>query len=215
MDTRVKGILAGLVVLALVVAGGCPDESEPEAISEMGPDVMDESETMPPPDIADEPEDVEGVMSITSPAFEDGETIPVKYTADGENMSPPLQFADVPGEAEALALVMHDPDAPMEGGFTHWVVYDMPPMLAELPEDIPGEPQVEEPELTQGLNSAEQTGYTGPAPPEGDDAHRYEFTLFALSEELDLDPGATKDDLAAAMAGNILEEATLTGMYDR
>ncbi len=214
MGSRAGRSLMLLAVLAMLVCAGCPDDSEPEAISELGQDVADDPDSLPPPDMVEQAQKDRG-MIITSSAFKDGRTIPVTYTADGENISPPLQFSKVPQETTELALIMHDPDAPMEGGFTHWVVYGMPPDTTELPEDIPTEPTVEEPALAQGVNSADETGYIGPAPPEGDEAHHYNFTLYALSEGLDLEPGATKDELESAMEDRIVAETTLTGMYGR
>jgi hypothetical protein len=207
-------LLMTATVLAALLCAGCPDESEPEAVSEVGEDAMDESETLPPADVATQDADDE-LITIESPAFDDGAAIPVKYTADGENISPPLEISGVPEGAAALALVMHDPDAPMEGGFTHWVVYGMPPVLTEIPEGIPAEPRVEDPALVQGTNSAGEIGYTGPAPPEGDEAHRYDFRLYALSQELDVEPGAAEAELAEAMKGKIVAQGTVTGTYDR
>ncbi|HCA48566.1 MAG TPA: YbhB/YbcL family Raf kinase inhibitor-like protein [Armatimonadetes bacterium] len=159
---------------------------------------------------------VEGTRpwTLTSPAFESGDTIPAKYTEDGEDVSPPLTFADLPPDTAELALICHDPDAPREGGWTHWVVYGMDPSLQGLPEAIPSDERVEEPALIQGENSWGETGYGGPAPPPGK-PHRYQFTLYALSERLNLDPGVTKDELEAAVEGRIIGQAMLEGLYGR
>ncbi|MBD3292696.1 MAG: YbhB/YbcL family Raf kinase inhibitor-like protein [Armatimonadia bacterium] len=154
-------------------------------------------------------------MTVKSSVFREGNELPEKYTADGENISPPLTFVDVPHEAKEVALIMHDPDAPGEGGFTHWLIWDLAPGIPGLPGEIPADEEVDRVGGIQGTNSAGDIGYTGPAPPEGDDPHTYEFTAYALSEALGLEAGATKDELEAAMEGKVIEEATLTATYGR
>jgi len=215
MKTCATYALAISAVVALVFSAGCPEQSEPEALSQMGQDMMDESDTMPPPELAGGETHEEESLMVRSSAFNEGDRIPTEYTADGEGISPPLEFSGVPDDAVALALVMHDPDAPRAGGFTHWVVYHMSPDISKLPEGIPGAEVVEDHALTQGENSRGDIGYTGPAPPKGDEPHRYQFTLYALSEKLDLAPGATKEELESAMQGKIVDQTTLTGMYGR
>lgn len=139
-------------------------------------------------------------MQLTSDAFAEGEKIPVQYTCDGASAVPPLSWAGVPQDAASLALVVHDPDAPREGGFTHWVVYD-------IPAHTPGASGVD------GANGSGRTGYVGPCPPSG--SHRYVFTLYALDVMLDLKPGADRDAFLAAAEGHILATAELTGVYSR
>lgn len=153
-------------------------------------------------------------MQITSSAFAHGATIPRRYTGDGEDVSPPLSFAGVPDEAAELVLICHDPDAPRAGGWTHWVVYGMAPDLTGLPEAIPAEPRVSDPALVQGENSWGRIGYGGPAPPPGK-PHRYQFRLYAVRNALNLEPGATKDQVEAAMKDQIVAEAMLEGLYGR
>jgi Raf kinase inhibitor-like YbhB/YbcL family protein len=153
-------------------------------------------------------------LSVTSPAFGDGETIPTKYTADGAGISPPLEFAGVPEGAVELALICHDPDAPRVGGFTHWVVYGMAPDIGGLPEAVPTTPTVTSPKLAQGKNSAGGFGYRPPSPPPGP-AHRYQFRLYALDAALGLKPGATQAELEVAMDGTIMAMALLEGLYER
>jgi len=149
-------------------------------------------------------------MTITSPAFEDNGTIPVEYTCDGQNISPPLLIANIPAEAQSLALIMEDPDVPKslraDGLFVHWLVWDMEPDIAEIPEG--GEP----PGFV-GQNTAGRAGYTGPCPP--DREHRYFFKLYALDVTLVEARIANKDDLEKAMEGHILANATLMGRYNR
>ncbi len=153
-------------------------------------------------------------MTISSPAFDEGERIPEKYTCDGEDVSPPLAVSDVPSEAESLALIVDDPDAP-GGTFVHWVIWNIPPDVTEIPEAVPTKKTV--PSLDgarQGRNDFRDIGYRGPCPPSGP-AHQYRFQLFALDQLLELSPGASKQDLDDAMEGSIRAEDTLTGTYGR
>lgn len=197
------GIAAVTVVLA-----GCPRPPAPATDEGLLPPATETTETSPT-----EAEPAVG-LTITSSAFEEGATIPQKYTADGEDVSPPLSFAGVPEGAAELALICHDPDAPREGGWTHWVVYGMAPDIGGLPEAVPVEERVDDPGLVQGVNSGGKIGYMGPSPPAGP-AHRYQFTVYALAEKLNLEPGATKAELESAIEGKVVGEAMLTGMYGR
>ncbi len=150
-------------------------------------------------------------IQVTSPAFREGEMIPARYTCDGDNISPPLDWQAVPEGTKALALIMDDPDAP-RGTFVHWVLYDLPPDLEGLPEDLPkgkGLPIGGE----EGINSTDQLGYMGPCPPSG--THRYFVKLYALDEKLNLPAGETKSKLLDAMEGHILGQGQLMGRYKR
>ncbi|MFA7208776.1 MAG: YbhB/YbcL family Raf kinase inhibitor-like protein [Parcubacteria group bacterium] len=146
-------------------------------------------------------------MEITSAVFESDSMIPKKYTCDGQNINPPLGISDVPAEARSLALIMHDSDAPVSGGWTHWIIFNMDPSLARIAENDVPEPGV------QGLNSSGSFGYRGPCPPNG--THHYEFRLYALDTELSLGGQAAKNDLEQAMKGHILQQAILVGLYER
>jgi len=150
-------------------------------------------------------------MEIKSSAFGSGEMIPVKYTCDGADFSPPLEWTAGPAGTKSFALICDDPDAPM-GTWVHWVVYDIPPTTTMLAEGI-----TRERELTgggtQGINDFRKIGYGGPCPPGG--THRYFFRLYALDTLLGLKPGITKDQLLKAMKGHILAEAQLMGTYRR
>ncbi len=151
-------------------------------------------------------------MEIRSSAFGSGERIPVKYTCDGADFSPSLEWTAGPAGTKSFALICDDPDAPM-GTWVHWVIYDIPAaatMLAEgitREKDLPGGG-------TQGINDFRRTGYGGPCPP-GGRTHRYFFKLYALDAALDLKPGITKDQLLKAMKGHVLAEAQLMGTYKR
>jgi Raf kinase inhibitor-like YbhB/YbcL family protein len=155
---------------------------------------------------------VERSMQLTSPSFIEGTPIPSKYTCEGEDLSPPLRWSNVPQETQSLALICDDPDAPV-GTWVHWVLYGIPPTVNELPEGIPTTEVISNGAL-QGTNDFQRLGYGGPCPPPGA-PHRYVFKLYALDVEIDLGPGATKQDLVGAMEGHILSEAHLIGTYQR
>lgn len=155
-------------------------------------------------------------MIITSTAFASGEYIPAKYTCDGENINPPLTFSKVPKNAQSLALIVEDPDAP-SGIFTHWVLYNIPPATIQILEN-------EAPRGSAlGMTDFGKTEYGGPCPPaspqahrgESSGTHRYFFKLFALDTMLNLPPRALKKDVEEAMKNHILESATLIGLYKR
>lgn len=145
-------------------------------------------------------------MKITSSAFAEGGRIPDSFTCDGSNQNPPLAFEEVPEQAVSLVLTVDDPDAP-QGVFDHWVVFNIPPKTAGVME---GEPLVG----TYGMNGAGKPGYIGPCPPQGVD-HRYFFKLYAIDMDLALPRGTTKDKVLKAIAGHVLAEASLTGLYAR
>lgn len=149
---------------------------------------------------------------VTSPAFTQGSPIPSKYTCDGQDVSPPLRWGGVPQGARGLALISDDPDAP-RGTWVHWVMYSIPTSVAELPEGVPAEDTTPQ-GARQGVNDSRKVGYSGPCPPRGS-PHRYFFKLYALDIELDLSPGATKQDLLRAMEGHVIAEGQLIGTYQR
>lgn len=214
MRTYLMKMVAVTAALGLVLLAGCERPPEGEQVVGQPSELVDETwDQDADRTAATEVESQMGWM-ITSPVFAGGETIPVRYTDDGEDISPPLTFSDIPTGTAELALICHDPDAPREGGWTHWVVYGMPATLQGLPEAVPAEERLSDPPLIQGENSWGNIGYGGPAPPPGN-PHRYQFTLYALSETLELEPGATKAELEAAMEGNIIDQAMLEGLYGR
>ncbi|MEA2587578.1 MAG: hypothetical protein QOH66_505 [Actinomycetota bacterium] len=149
-------------------------------------------------------------ITVTSPAFADGATIPLKYTCTSANpVSPPLAWSAVPGGTAELTLLVEDPDAPVAGGFVHWVVYGIPPDTRSLAEgSLPAAAK-------QGANSRSQNQWTGPCPPAGNPPHHYRFTLTAVSRSLGLAPGATAPQVKAAMAGLIVGQGLLVGLYGR
>ncbi|MEJ2537308.1 MAG: YbhB/YbcL family Raf kinase inhibitor-like protein [Calditrichia bacterium] len=150
-------------------------------------------------------------MKLTSTAFSEGGMIPAQYTCNGPDISPPLNWEDVPERTKSLALVADDPDAPV-GTWVHWVLYNLPADSRELQEDLP-KTKVLPNGAMQGTNDFRKIGYNGPCPPGG--THRYFFKLYALDELVDLNPGARKKDLLDAMKGHILSECQLMGKFSR
>lgn len=145
-------------------------------------------------------------MTITSDVFQSNEIIPKKYTCDGEDISPPLHFENIPPETKTLVLIVNDPDAP-RGDWVHWTVFNIDPSTTDIAENSAP------PEAVEGTTDLGHPGYGGPCPPSG--RHRYHFRVFALDCALDLDESATKDDIEGAMTSHILDQAALIGMYQR
>jgi Raf kinase inhibitor-like YbhB/YbcL family protein len=150
-------------------------------------------------------------MEIRSSAFKEGGFIPEKFTCDGTDVSPPLEWSQVPDGTKAFALICDDPDAPM-GTWVHWVIFNIPGNTRELTEKIPPL-EVLENGARQGRNDFRKTGYGGPCPPRG--THRYYFKIYALDENLDVGAGISKKELIRAMEGHILAEGQLMGKYKR
>ncbi len=143
-------------------------------------------------------------MEITSTAFKNGEEIPEKHTLDGGNIRPPLRFSGVPEGAQSLVLFMQDLDSPI-GPFTHWVVWNLPPDIGEIGDaPLPAAAQT-------GINGFGETRYAGPCPPSG--RHRYRFRLIALDTRLEATSPDRKDQIESEMEGDVLAEASLTGLY--
>lgn len=153
------------------------------------------------------------VFTIRSAAFNPGEPIPARYTCDGEDISPSLAWEGQPENTASFVLIVDDPDAP-RGVFTHWVVYDIPPNVNELPEAVTATDRLENGGI-QGRNSWNKLGYNGPCPPAGP-AHHYHFKLYAMDvPTLTLNPGQSKDRLLNAMQGHILAQTEVIGTYQR
>jgi len=150
--------------------------------------------------------DPTGELTLTSPAFENGEPIPERYSRDGRDVNPPLSIAGVPEATVSLALVVDDPDARAPAGkvWTHWLVWNLDPDRGSIPEDW-------DTAAAEGINDFGEIGYGGPSPPDGE--HTYRFKLYALDEELGLTPGATRGELGAAMEGTVLARTQLTGTF--
>lgn len=150
-------------------------------------------------------------IRMTSAAFEAGGMIPIQYTCDGQDISPPLSWGDVPEGSASIALVCDDPDAPV-GTWVHWVLFDLPPETRNLPENIPAVENLEN-GGRHGTNDWHKLGYGGPCPPGG--THRYYFKIYALDKKTGLSEDSTKAQLLKAMEGHILAEGELMGRYKR
>jgi len=147
-----------------------------------------------------------GIMRIESTTFKHSESVPKKFTCDGENINPELSIGDVPEGTKSLALIVDDPDAPV-GLWVHWVVWNISPETKTIKEHSVPKGAME------GATSAGKPGYRGPCPPDGE--HRYFFKLYALDTEINLPPDADKDALEEEMVGHVLDKAELIGLYSR
>ena len=150
-------------------------------------------------------------IQITSSAFTEGSMIPKQHTCDGKNISPPLVWTGIPDNARSLVLIADDPDAP-SGTWVHWVVFNIPATVKELPEGI-APVETLPTGGTQGKSSFGKTGYGGPCPPSG--THRYFFKVYALDTELNLRSASTKGDVVKAMDGHVIAQGQLMGTYKR
>jgi len=160
------------------------------------------------------PEEVGGNkmdIKVTSSAFEEGSMIPSKYTCDGDDVSPPLQWDAVPEGTKSVALISDDPDAPM-GTWVHWVLFNWPAVSKEITENVPPDKTLPN-GAKQGITDFHRIGYGGPCPPSA--THRYFFKIYALDKMLELDAGADKSALLKAMEGHILGQGQLMGKYKR
>ncbi|MCB1692831.1 MAG: YbhB/YbcL family Raf kinase inhibitor-like protein [Pseudomonadales bacterium] len=151
-------------------------------------------------------------MTLASSAFKDGGAIPAKHTGEGEDISPALSIARVPDGTKALAIVCHDPDAPLVTpagtyGFVHWVLYNIPGNVSSLPEGEGG--------YTQGKNDFGKTGYGGPMPPNGHGTHNYFFWVLALNDDKALPSGLSLWELLREIEPSLIGMNRLVGTYKR
>ena len=153
-------------------------------------------------------------LQVTSAAFQPNGTIPLAYSAYGDNASPPLAWSGAPDGTKSFVIMVDDPDAATAQPFNHWVAYNIPADETGLREGLPTIPRLEKPEgVLQGQNTRGATGYFGMKPPPGDPAHRYYFQVFALDRMLDLQPGASREEVLGAMRGHVLAEGELVGTF--
>jgi Raf kinase inhibitor-like YbhB/YbcL family protein len=145
-------------------------------------------------------------LTLASQAFAEGEAIPARYSCEGDDVSPPLEWRGEPAATRSLALIVDDPDAPV-GVFVHWLAWGIDPRRGALAEGESG--------AVEGTNGFGTIGYRGPCPPPGHGPHRYFFRIYAVDGELDVAPGAEREALERTMEGRIVAEATLIGTYER
>lgn len=150
-------------------------------------------------------------MKLKSQAFKSGEKIPKKFTGEGEDVSPQLEWTNVPDGTKSFVLICHDPDAPLVNpgtyGFVHWVLYNIPGSVANLEEATNN--------YTEGVNDFQKEGYMGPMPPEGHGRHHYFFWILALNEELDIEPGLTLWQVLERIEKHVIGMNRLVGTYER
>lgn len=154
-------------------------------------------------------------IDLESAAFGDGESIPPRYTADGEKISPPLTWRGAPEDAAGLVLIVEDPDAPSPEPLVHLLAWDLPPHLRELPEGEFKSPHHAGLDEMLGRNSYLQAAYLPPDPPAGHGPHLYVFQLFALDRQLSFDRPPGRKAVIEAMRGHVLGKGVLAGTYER
>ncbi len=200
--------------LICVSGSGCMEEQAPKGMeTTIGPvaEVREE--------VRRERGEALSTITVKSSAFDANEGIPIKFTCDGRNLSPALEWSGVPKGTASVLLLVEDPDAP-KGIFTHWIFYNIPPDVTSLQEGVVAGQSVGEfagsADLAtgQGTNDFNDIGYSGPCPPEGQ-SHRYVFRVIALDEALELDSSARRGTVLQAIKGHVLAEGKLIGMYRR
>jgi len=199
-------ICLGLTAGLLIVCGY--DDDEPTTTSMISPATTTSAQLSVPTELSEEGGAAMSFM-LTSSAFANGEAIPRQFSCDGKDVSPPLEWRNVPQGTRSFSLICDDPDAP-RGTWVHWMLYNLSADRLSLPENASA--ALPESAL-HGKNSWGRSDYGGPCPPSG--THRYFFKLYALDTMLDLKAGASKDQLLHAMGGHILAQAELMGVYKR
>lgn len=193
--SRKKGAKAALFAIVCLSAGLCVSTSAGGADAKGG---------------------MHTAFRLRSEAFLSGGSIPRRHTGEGDDISPSLRWENLPANTAELALVVDDPDAPTPEPWVHWVIYKIPPDEPGIAENVPLVSKLDEPYHTlQGKNSWGSVGYRGPLPPKGHGTHHYRFILYALDQELTLAPELEKAALLKAMAGHVLANAELVGVYER
>ena len=178
-----------LGMLILMAGAGCAPKAEPE-----------------------EPAKGAGKLVVLCPTFADGAPMPVKYTDDGDNVSPPLRWTGIPESTRSITVICDDPDAP-GGAWVHWILFNIPATETGLEEGIPEAEKLPN-GARHGLNDFGRPGYGGPAPPSGK-VHHYRFRVYALDAVMILKPRVRRDELEQNMKGHILASGELIGTYKR
>ena len=153
-------------------------------------------------------------ITVTSPAFAQGQPIPKRHSGEGADVSPALAWSGIPEGTKEIVLICDDPDAPTPEPWVHWVIYGIPPTSTGLPEGLAKEETLAD-GSKQGMNSWPKLGYNGPMPPPGHGTHRYYFKVYAVDAPAGLAGRATKKALLAAIEGHVLAQGELMGTYER
>jgi Raf kinase inhibitor-like YbhB/YbcL family protein len=159
--------------------------------------------------------DVPDVIDLRSPAFEDGGSLPPRFTAEGEGLSPPLAWAEAPPGTQALALLVEDPDAPTPKPLVHLLAWDLPPHPNTLPEGQFASPDHAGLDAAPGRNSYLRAAWLPPDPPTGHGPHLYVFQLFALDTRLSFDRPPSRSAFLAVIEGHVLAKGMLIATYER
>ncbi|MDK1117405.1 MAG: YbhB/YbcL family Raf kinase inhibitor-like protein [Anaerolineae bacterium] len=199
--------ILGIVCLGLLFLAACASTASQPATEESVGATVQPAQSLPVFTEEHMP------FKLISTAFAEGEPIPLKYSCDEDDISPPLAWINPPVDTQSYVLIMDDPDAP-GGNWDHWILFNIPQDKRELQENMPISAEDKEPgDISVGNSSWGRAEYGGPCPPSG--THRYVFKLYALDTSLSLAPGATKSQVEAAMDGRILAQAELMGTYSR
>jgi Raf kinase inhibitor-like YbhB/YbcL family protein len=200
---------AALALIVMVGLGGC----QPEA---RGPQGKDNPAEHP---AADSKGGKPMQFEVTSPAFQQNQPIPKKYTGEGEDVSPPINWKGLPEGTKELVLICDDPDAPTQEPWVHWVIYKIPASLGGLPEGVAKDARLKSPAgVLQGKNSwpnGQTIGYRGPMPPPGHGTHHYRFHVYALEANMVIEPGPDKKSVLSEIKDHVLGEGMLVGTYER
>lgn len=184
--------LLAILVISIIFITACSKNSAQQSTEDLAKELQKQGD------------DNMASLKVSSPAFASKASIPARFTCDGANVSPELHIEGIPKDSKSLVLIVDDPDAP-SGTWTHWVVFDIPPNTSIIDQDsVPG---------VQGLNDFKVTDYRGPCPPSG--SHRYFFRVFALDAKLNLNRGASRKSVEAAMKGHVVAQGELYGVYQR
>jgi hypothetical protein len=152
-------------------------------------------------------------LEVSSTAFQNGEMMPAKFTADGSDISPPLTIENISPEGESIAVIMDDPDAPV-GTFTHWMIWNIPVEKNNIPEGIPQSKQVDSlADAVQGYNDFGDVGYRGPAPPSG--VHNYHFKIYILDQKIDIPFDSSKQKIVNTLKAHLLQKTEIVTKYQR
>jgi Raf kinase inhibitor-like YbhB/YbcL family protein len=208
----VRRALAVCVVSAALLAAGCGDDGASEVTTPVPAPAPTEPAAPPEPAPPPEPPPPATGISFTSPAFEQGGSVPARNTCDGEDLSPPLEWSGLPDGAVEVVVIAADRD---RNNLTHWLAYGIPAAAGGLPEGVAASPEVQAPvALRQGENDLDRVGWSGPCPPSGEE-HTYVFLFFALSGPIAIEGGADRNAVEEALAPLVIGNAALEVRYRR